>query len=255
MITTDFEGVRYLDQAALWTALRGVDHADRLGEIIRHSGGVFHSGHPRLLTTPVVMVRSFGGMPIVIGPDGVPCVGTRAFPLGAAIDAARTTMGCAGMDAYLNPNDRDAGKMHEVLVKAHGVPSTAHLPSLGIFVAGLSLKAELELNCQRDVVHLSRLTSARTSAQDRPPVLVEKAAHIPIVKQVLNVIPQTDTADREAFNSLFPLAKCSLLGISGSLKSLLKIGALADDEGKEREVRRICDEIRIIVLTLFPEFL
>lgn len=255
MITTDFEGVRYLDQVALWTALRGVDHAARIGEIIRHCGGVFHNENPRLLTTPVVMIRSFGGMPIVIREDGVPCVGTHALPLNTAIDAARSTMGFAGMDAYLNPNDRTADRMHEVLIKAHGVPSTAHLPSLGIFVAGLSLKAELEFNCQRDVVHLSRLTSARTSAQDRPPVLVENAAHIPVVTQILNLIPETDTSDRESFNSLFPLAKCSLLGISGSLKSLLKIGALGDDEGKEREVRRICDEIRIIVLTLFPEFL
>lgn len=251
-------GVPFLDQAALWKHLAQTPddlHAHRLGQLLESCGVEFHEPEKYGLNfakRPKVMIRGIGGMPIA-NRDGMPWVG--GLNIQDALDALRDTIGFMGMDSYLNPRDTSPAEMATKLFAQHGVPSCAHGVQISFFVAGLSCKAELELNCQRDILHLSRLTSARTIAQDDPPILVEHAEMLPLYAEMKSLIARHYDKDlpREVMNSAFPLAKCSILGISGSLKSLWKLCALRDDPGKEGEVRLICDDIIRALVILFPE--
>lgn len=253
-VTTIWRGITCLDQSALWEEMAQVPTAARLSAIIQECGGVFHSGSGRLLKHGAVCLRSFGGMPIVIREDGIPCVGSSSFTLEDALTASRHMMGFSGMDAYLNPHDRSAEDMFGRLVAVHGVPSAAHLPHIGVFIAGLSVKAELEFCCQRDIVHLSRLTSAKTRAQDNPPILVENESLIPLYAEILRAIPKDRKGDAEIMNSVFPMSKCSLLGIDGSLKSMLKLSDFRADAGKETEVRDVCETLHGVLHAMYPFF-
>jgi hypothetical protein len=253
---TTEDGIVWLDQGELWNALGDEEktpHPDRLSALLRLVGVPFHDTECLYASAPVTMIRALGGIPVVMR-NRMPFIADMS-PEGFAFKARRG-MGYAAMDTYLNPNDKDPEELYDVNVDVHGVPSVAHTVHIGFFVAGLSQKAELEFCAQRDLVHLSRLTSARTTAQDNPPFLVEDASMLDMYGKLRSLVRSDKGAgdvDREARNAAWPLAKCSILGITGSLKNILKMAQMADDRGKEAEVRAICRRIQYQTLALFPE--
>ena len=261
-ITTAENGAHIMDVEQLWKEIdrRRVPQEERLSTILDLLGVEFHDPKTwgkNYVKSPKVFLRSFNGQALHIK-DGITCVGAGGSGLGQSLAQSEEFMGYAAMDSYLNPRDKSSREMFKITCDLHGIPSTAHMVHLGIYVAGLSLKAELELNCQRDIVHLSRLTSAKTKAQDAPPILVEDERMLPLFNSMKFYI-QGNRDDfpevgREAYNSAFPLAKCSALGITGSLKNLYKLAALEADEGKEDEVRLICRDIGYLLDSLYPQF-
>lgn len=257
-ITTVTKRAIFLDQARLWQRLETTKgkQQDRLSCLLSACGVTFHDKTNLYAIAPRVLIRSVGGMPVQISDDGEPHV--AGMHVDQAIEQMRANFGFAGMDSYLNPKGRTALELLAQTEELHGIPSTAHTAHLGFYVAGLSAKAELEMNCQRDIVHLSRLTSARTEAQDNPPFLVEDAAMLDFYKALRDLVhraaplpPMPRQTDREFRNSAWPLAKCSTLGVTGSVKNLAKLSEYASDKGKEIEVRNICGEIGRQVTNLF----
>jgi hypothetical protein len=125
---------------------------------------------------------------------------------------------------------------------------------VSFYIFGHSCGVENELNCQRDIVHVARLTVARTAAQANPPVCVPTAHALPAYRQVvratrlarqaLGAVPPggSGLSKRdwsEAANLLFPAAKAHVVVVSGTLRSFQKlVGAIADT-GKEAEFRNV----------------
>jgi hypothetical protein len=134
--------------------------------------------------------------------------------------------------------------------------------SVTLLLAGLSTAVENELNGQRDLVHLARLTEARTAAQGDPPVCVVDARDVPLFRGVLDatratlsMLPGDDRApaDRhESRNLVFPAAKATLVLITGSLRALQKLVSAIDDEGRELEYRRCLTAINDVLSSLHP---
>ena len=71
-----------------------------------------------------------------------------------------------GAFSYLNPKGVPPQEMWKTVAK-HSHFSVAHSAMLSFVICGHSCAVENELNSQRDVVHLARLTVARTNAQVR----------------------------------------------------------------------------------------
>ncbi len=249
-----YQGVQWLDQQALWARLAQdkKPQRERLGQMLAMCGVEFFDSDHRYAKAPVVLIRSLGGLPIVWKEQ--PFVG--GVEVREALQQTRQQMGYAAMDTYLNPNDKTAQDLYTLNLATHGAPSIAHTVHLGFFIAGLSQKAELEFNTQRDLVHLSRLTSARTSVQDNPPFLVEDANMLPLYQALRQSIldHRPEGVSKEYANAVWPLSKCSILGITGSLKNLWKLSLMKDDAGKEQEVRNLCAVMQQQILALYPEW-
>lgn len=227
-------------------ALKGVPPEDRLDALLRAAGCPFHE--PGLVAGPVVRCVGVGGLPV-----------TRADPLELggipfspeAVAAAFTqTQGLGAMLTYLNPRDRSPGELATVLAR-HGHGSTRHMCSVNIAIFGLTSAVEHEFATQRDLVHLARLTVARTSAQRRPPVVVLDPDHLPAYRAVrratlerIQTLPRDTRDDDESLNALLPAAKASVLVLSGTLRNLDKLTEHARDDGKEREYRQILHLVR-----------
>jgi hypothetical protein len=170
-------------------------------------------------------------------------------------------MGHAAAMTYLNPKDAAPEDLcAAVLGRGHG--SIAHVASVTLLLAGLSTTVENELNGQRDLVHLARLTEARTAAQADPPLCVLDARDAPLfraalfrARAALAALPADDRApaDRhEARHLLFPAAKATLVLVTGSLRSLQKLVSAIDDQGREIEYRRCLAALNDVLSALHP---
>src|SRR5262249_14511883 len=117
-------------------------------------------------------------------------------------------------------------------------------------------------NGQRDLVHLARLTEARTGAQADPPLAVLDPREVPLfraamdhTRALLAALPADDRAasDRhEARNLAFPAAKATLVLVTGSLRALQKLVSAIDDEGREVEYRRCLAALGEVLAALHP---
>jgi hypothetical protein len=256
-IISNFKDVVFVDQKKLWEEINSEGCLDgKLARLFSACSVPSYDTENLYVKNPIVMVKSIGGLPITNNDSISPLVSN--MPIEDFINQAYDTMGFAAMDSYLNPKGRNPKEMLDLNVGLHGVPSVAHTVHIGLYIVGLSNKAELEFSCQRDIVHLSRLTSARTKAQDNPPFLVEDPGMLDYYKNLREFINTNNPKvchnqrDREIRNSSWPLSKCTTLGVTGSLKDLFKLSELSNDEGKEAEVRVICGEIKNILENLFP---
>lgn len=248
-------GATFLDLARLWASVRGVAHPDRLGALLAAAGVRFHDDARRLVRAPVVAICGVGGLPIAIAGGAVTVAGA---PIDEAVAATRDMMGFAAAMSYLNPKDRAPAALFE-RVAAQGHASVAHGVTVNVLFAGHSSAVEHELACQRDLVHLARLTVARTPAQSDPPIVVHDPALAPLFAEIRGLVaervaevPERGADRREAVNALYPAAKASLLLVSGSLRNLAKLVAQRDDPGKERELRDLLRELHASLSALWP---
>ena len=115
---------------------------------------------------------------------------------------------------------------------------------------------ETELCCQRDLVHLSRVTVARTAAQDDPSFVVLDETHLSTLQEMRRHVLESLkplTGSREARNTLFPASKATMVLITGSLRNYQKLTAARDDQGKEEEYRRMLTALTQLLNPLAPE--
>lgn len=258
------EGVPCLDLSRFWSAVQGVAPGKRLRVLLAEAGVAFHDAERDLVQGPSAALVAVGGLPLrwhgerwslgALAPDRELLARVR--------EAQRQAMGHAAALTYLNPRDTAP----EVLldgVLARGHASVAHVASVTLLLAGLSTAVENELNGQRDLVHLARLTEARTAAQVDPPVCVLDARDIPLYRAVLGHARATlaslpddarAPADRhESRNLALPAAKATLVLVTGSLRAFQKLVGAIDDEGRELEYRRCLAALNDVLHPLHPD--
>ncbi|MFO0562055.1 MAG: hypothetical protein U0269_28840 [Polyangiales bacterium] len=257
-----------LDLSAWWAMAKDVAHRERLRVLLAAAGVRFHDDERRFVRAPVARIVAAGGLSV-----------RRAFASGVAIEGVSDSegerrwfealrekqielMGSAAAMTYLDPKDRGASALATVaLQKGHA--SIAHLASVTLLVAGFSTAVENELNGQRDLVHLARLTEARTEAQSDPPLCVlceEDVASYRALREArerlfagdAEVGAATRALSLEAVNLSHSSAKATMVLLTGTLRNLQKLVSAIDDEGREEEYRRVLVAINDVLSALHP---
>lgn len=264
------DGSNFLDSYRLWNSIQGIKSPERLRTLMTHAGVVFHDPNTRnFISEPVVGITGFGGIPVCWGTETPPdhiALGHlpgQSFVPRSLVVACEDMMGFGGFCTYLNPRDNTPSIMVDSMI-SQGHTSTAHSIVINFMVLGVSLAAESELNCQRDIIHLARVTEARTLAQSHPPVVVQYPemvwmyqnvyAHVEhVIGQAADRPPGASDLDlHEATNLIFPAAKGTVFILTGSVRNLQKLVSLGTDPGKENEVKRVLDLIKLSMAGLFP---
>uniref|UniRef100_A0A7S3P8R9 Uncharacterized protein n=1 Tax=Amphora coffeiformis TaxID=265554 RepID=A0A7S3P8R9_9STRA len=267
--TLVIDGITFADTKRIWRKVSCEKSLPiRLRRLHELVGVGFWDG-PKgwLVKTPVVAICALGGMPITLDsnvPSGI-VLANRPLGMSDLRASWREGMGLASMPCYMNPGNKAPLDLWNVLVK-HGHFSIAHTVSLSFFLAGFSCGVENELNSQRDVVHLARITVARTASQQQPPLVVQHAAIVPVMEYLRNqtqerlqdassaAIRDTSKADwYEASNLLWPAAKSHCAVLTGSLRGFQKLVSAISDEGKEAEYRNLLVLINQALHHLLPE--
>jgi len=233
--------MKFLSLRRLFMTMRGTPQEARLESLLRLAGCGFHE--MGLLKSACVAIVGIGGLPVT-REDPLEIGGMAATPesIAAAFGEMR---GGLGFVTYLNPNDRTPEEMEAILVRnRHG--STAHACSVNVGIFGLSSAVEHEFDCQRDLVHLARVTVARTKAQDYPPLVVHDERTIDAcrelrarVKRVTEDLRTAGIEGLETVNALWPKSSATAVVLSGTLRNLSKLAMQKTDVGKEHEYRRL----------------
>lgn len=183
-----------------------------------------------------------------------------------ATEQSKDVMELSSAFSYLNSGNLERGALYDKVTDL-GHFSVAHTVNVGLIVAGATAAVENEFNSQRDVVHMSRLTVARTSIQARPPIIVRDEAFlaptIAIIEAtdcaVENIAPP-DSLSRsakldyfESRNNLYPASKATVFMLNGSIRNMQKLVAQEDDSGKEDEYRAILGKIKTELSIVWPE--
>ncbi|MNU31242.1 hypothetical protein D3C71_197610 [compost metagenome] len=241
------------------------DASDMLREFLDASGVSWHpeddgSRGRDFVAAPSTRIVALGGIPIIECRDSLALAMSPDAPLDVAAyrSATQTMMSYSGMMSYLNSGRKSSEEMFELLL-SRGELSVAHTVSASILVSGISVAVENEFNGQRDLVHMSRVTVARSAVQNDPPLVVHDPRHLPSFQAALTLARdlrrQTDTSgkdDLEAVNLLYPAAKATAFVMTGSLRNLLKLLQQESDEGKEREYRSALSQIRSNLKFVWP---
>lgn len=268
--TRVIQGITFIDAIALERSIaKEIPAHDRLRQKMIRAGVQFWDGEQTIIKKPVVGISAIGGFSVCLEGD-VP-VGMIKFRMGeitigpmsteTLADGLKETMGMQSTHTYMNPNGKRPRELYDVTVK-HAHFSIAHAAQMGIHIFGLSKKAELELDVQRDKLHLARQTSARNASQDEPCLFAMSAAGASMAKQIrdstihaLHSFPKSGNALdwREERNAIYPLSAVVSLGLNGSLRNFQSVMADIGSDGKEIEYRNVLALINDSLSALFPE--
>jgi adenylate kinase len=255
-----------LDLRAWWACARGVAQRDRLQTLMAAAGVRFHDDEHRFVRAPSARLVAVGGVEI-----------ERSFGAGFSVrsssvgerwfdgvrEAQLALMGSGAAMTYLDPRDRGPTALAASSIeRGHG--SITHLASVTLLVAGFSTAVGNELNGQRDLVHVARVTEARTEAQGDPPLCVLCEEDVALYRSLRSLrrglVDQLESADdsqepmlrRESINLSHASAKATMALVTGSLRSWQKLVASIDDEGREEEYRRVLVAINDVLSALHP---
>jgi hypothetical protein len=256
----EIDGVRFVSLPAVGAAMTGAAPADRLVRLLEACGARFHpSPYDRFVAEPVVALAGIGGLLFdwerEDPPDTVRLHGLTGplspDALGAALRAA---CGASALFTYLNPRDRPLPDLGATALRL-GHRSVLHAAAANVLIAGHSNAVEHELASQRDLVHLSRLTVNRTTAQSDPPLRIVDAGLLPAAAEIMRLTRQhvstvdDTTADAlEYRHALFPAAKASAILLSGSVRNLVKLADAGVD--KEAELAPLAAAVSVYVTSL-----
>jgi hypothetical protein len=267
MIIKHIEDCPVIDQGALWNQIKSVALEDKLTTLLQQGGVKFHDTNHRFIAEPMVALTGVGGIPLHLhdrqgqGEIALALAPERSFDLKDLKAATHLTMGMSAFCSYLNPKNIEPDAMCGVSFH-HGHTSIAHTVVVNLLVLGHSCGVENEFNSQRDLIHISRLTVARTQAQKNPPLVVLDPGHLPLYQQildhtldVLNQSPDTlqERTQLEGRNLLFPAAKGSMMMITASLRNLQKLMSGIHDSGKEEEYKRILIKMNQALSTIWDD--
>lgn len=246
----------FLDLSQLWDAAGQHPPQDRLRAIFRAAGVQSHDPEGYFIHTPRVAIVGVGGLPVRLR-DGTPHLLGQPITVDGLRAQAEEMMGFCGFMSYLNPRNRSPAALAQAMLE-RGHTSTAHAFSLNLLVLGFSVAVEPELCCQRDLVHLSRVTVARTRAQDDPPMVVHEPDAYPLLQAArahAQAQLQGAALGRECRNNLYPAAKATMVLLSASLRGFHKLVSARDDQGKEDEFRQLLHLIHRRLQPLAPALL
>jgi hypothetical protein len=286
---------------------QGIASEHKLQFIYDAMQGEYHDMEHEIIKKPVSAIVALGSFPIEIGyiqndnafshNESFVAHKTRTLKmLGKPVSLKELksqlyrTIGMSAFMSYLNPKHASLEQLADKTL-SHEHYSVLHTIQISILVCGLSSGVEHELSSQRDIVHLSRLTVAKTQAQQKPLLVLpqSKSHYLSLYTKVkhgiedmikesnsvsdlqlsansnseIGISNPTDNGktpvarkhtDWEALNLLFPSAKASALIITGSIKNLMKLVALKDAGGKEDELIDVLLCIEHTLQKVFPEF-
>ena len=246
----------FLDFSSLNDTLikNNVNQKDKLKAIHTLVGGEF--ADENIISKPVVKIYGIGGIPIVIENKKVTVNGGE-LTKGSLKKMFNVTAGASSFMSYLNPSNKDLTSLGESVVNKYKHLSVLHSCFLNIFISGISIGVEHEISSQRDLVHLSRLTVARTSTQSSPCLVLSNMGYLEEYKKIDEKIKEMigemnfDKNDHEIRNLLYPTAKASAIMLSGSLRNILKIADMMNSDGKENEFIIILEELDRIIKDIY----
>lgn len=253
------EGINILPLDGLWQSLADVPAEDKLIKALEYSGCDFHDEEHRFVANHVISLSGIGGVPAANTAETDTDISKR---LRITLSGTRELMGSSAAFSYLNSGEKDPIDLYDAVTKL-GHLSIAHTVQTNFVIAGISEAAELELGLQRDLIHLSKVTNARTRVQNHPPIVVREEAHtqkISLLYDQINSVAEDLRTDANAdtleyVNGLFPVNKATILMLSGDLSNMRKVSSLRDDLGKERELREIADGLYTQLSLLWPEIM
>jgi hypothetical protein len=253
----NIDGVQVLPLDGLWQNLDGLPAEEKLVGALEYAGCNFLDEEQRFVAGHVISLAGFGGVPIAHQIDADSEIKEKLDEL---VTGTREMMGSSAAFSYLNVGERDINDLYDK-VTSLGHISIAHTVYLNFVVAGISEGAELELNLQRDIVHISKVTNARTKVQNSPPLVVRDPENVAKmsdfyerVRALAAELRTDETGDTlELANSVFPINKATILMISGDLSNLRKFALIREDEGKERELRDVANGLYEQLRLLWPE--
>jgi hypothetical protein len=207
---------------------------------------------PRFVSDFSVKIVALGGIPFIRMEDGQMALANspdRPFDLCGYRSSIKSMMAYSGMMSYLNSGRLSVDEICAAMgLKGHS--SVAHTVQVSLLVSGVSVAVENEFNSQRDLVHLSRITVARTSIQSSPPIVVRDTSMLDAYRRVAKVaaaerllLVGSGRDFQESANQLFPSAKATAFIMTGTLRNLFKLTSTISDDGKEREFRDVLTQV------------
>lgn len=251
------DGVRVIPLDGLWEAVGEAKPEDKMRAALGYAGCRFYDEDRQFVAEPSVAFVGLGGIPVAHEHDSDEQIQSRMQQF---VAGSRELMAGSASFSYLNNGEKSQEKLYDTVTNL-GHFSVAHTVSVNILVAGISEGAEMELSLQRDIVHISKVTNARTSVQARPSIVVRDEKYLELAKAVQGATSAarlehgtvTTADDAEIVNSMFPVNKATMLMISSDLSDLRKLVALRNDRGKEKELRDLADRLNDQLRLLWPE--
>lgn len=255
----NINGINVLPLDGVWRYVGEVPADEKISSFLEYSGCGFHDSRRKFVAKHAIALAGIGGLPVAYEQDTDDEIRLR---INDRLAESRLMMGSAAAFSYLNVGEKSIQQLYDAVTKL-GHFSIAHAVQANFVIAGISEAAELELSLQRDIVHLSKLTNARTKVQNQPPIVVRDPKHLPVVQRLYEEVIRSTNELRtdgngdtlELVNGLFPVNKATALMISGDLSGLRKLALLRDDNGKERELRDIADNLYGQLAILWPEII
>lgn len=231
------------DLQALMLKLKEVKNEEKLEYYLNSLGVQFYE--PGLVKESSAKLVAIGGIPVsALNMEEVPKL-TQNF------------LGMVSSQSYLSYTE-DA---YEKIVVGYGHTSSMHTVSVSIIVAGISCAVENEFNSQRDLVHLARITEARTSIQNEPPYVVSDSTMVDDFRAMRDMainlrlkygaLKRSD--ELEAINLLHSKASATSVILTGSLKNFKKLLTALDDDGKETEYKKALAKVHTILSDYWGE--
>jgi hypothetical protein len=257
----------FISLGSVFDALIDIPHAQLIAEFLDLTGVSWHdpANHddPRFVKDFSVKIAALGGVPFVPMTGGELALANtpqQRFDLPSYQTAVRSMMAYSGMMSYLNSGRLSVDEISDAMnAKEHG--SVAHTVQVSLLVSGVTTAVENEFNSQRDLVHLSRVTVARTSIQSNPPIVVRDADMIDAYRRITKVaaaeralLSGAGRDFQECANQMFPAAKATAFIMSGTVRNLVKLTAAVSDDGKETEFREVLTKVdRLLNVLLGPD--
>lgn len=254
------EGLEVVALDGLWEAVAEAESEQKIHAALAYAGCKFIDEGRDFISGYSVSLAALGGTPVASRHETDESIKQRIEHF---VSGSKMVMGSSAAFSYLNNGEKDIPALYKSVTEL-GHFSIAHTVQVNMLVAGISQGTELELSLQRDIVHLSKLTNARTKVQNSPPIVVRDPAHIPVMREVYDLIRDSSKQLRsgqsspdalEAINALYPVNKATILMISGDLSNFRKLTSLRDDRGKERELRDVLNSIYEQLAILWPEIM
>lgn len=211
---------------------------------------------PHIMHGSRVGICSIGGFPVHLNMDGQLLIGKSEYTIEELKTLLYETVGMSAFMSYLNPKNKSLIEIaNNTLDMKHY--SVLHTISLSVLICGITSGVEHELSSQRDIMHLSRVTVAKTKAQANPCLVLKNIEHVGVYNEVLQatqkVLSTSVLDDMEVRNLLFPSAKASAIMLTGSVRNFMKLVALKDSGGKEDELIDILTKLEQALSCVFNE--
>lgn len=222
-------------------------------QIYEAVGGKFHDENKKIMKGPLVFITGIGGILIENRTDGSYIL-NKKINTDSMFDIVMSMAGASAFMSYLNPSNLELSTLGEKVVSQYNHTSVLHPISLNIVLVGHSIGVEHELSTQRDLLHLSRLTVAKTDVQDSPCLTLRNPELLPYYEKAIAdidaIVKSTNSKDKESLNLLFPNAKSSMIMLSGSIKNFLKVVDMRNQSGKEDELIDILNKTNDVLSSL-----